>query len=60
MERFQRQRAEKKEEGDERREEEQGQGEESYRSQHRSWWVAGLKTDHLNAFRVNSKRDTLE
>ena len=25
-----------------------------------SWCIAGLKTDQLNAFRVNSKRDTLE
>ena len=25
-----------------------------------SWWIADLKTDQLNAFRVNSKRDTLE
>ena len=25
-----------------------------------SWWIADLKTDKLNAFRVNSKRDTLE
>ena len=25
-----------------------------------SWSIADLKTDHLNAFRVNSKRDTLE
>ena len=25
-----------------------------------SWWIADLRTDQLNAFRVNSKRDTLE
>ena len=25
-----------------------------------SWWIADLKTDQLNAFRVNSKRDTPE
>ena len=38
--------------------EEEGQGEESYRSRHR--WIADLTTDQLNRFRVNSKRDTLE
>ena len=25
-----------------------------------SWWIADLRTDQLDAFRVNSKRDTLE
>ena len=25
-----------------------------------SWWIADLRTDQLNAFRANSKRDTLE
>ena len=25
-----------------------------------SWWIADLKTDQLNAFQINSKRDTLE
>ena len=41
-----------------RTEEEEGQGEESYRSRDRSE-LADLKIDQLNAFRVNSKRDVL-
>ena len=42
-------------------EEEEEQGEESAEVDVEvSWRIADLKTDQLNVFRVNSKRDTLE
>ena len=55
--------------GDERTEDEEGQKEKKKNDKKKSrtevdielsWWIADLRTDQLSAFRVNSKRDTLE
>ena len=55
--------------GDERTEDEEKQKEKKKKDKEKSrtevdievrWWIADQKTDQLNAFRVNSKRDTLE
>ena len=62
LEHFQRQRTEKEE-----RRKTKGQKKKKDKEKIRtevstevSWWIADLKIDQLNAFRVNSNRDTLE
>ena len=60
LEHFQRQGPEKKE-GDERQKQKKDKEKSCTEvDMEVSWWIADLKTDQLNAFRVSSKPDTLE
>ena len=61
LEHFQRQGAEEKEEGDGRQKKKKDKNKSRTEVDIEvSWWIADLKTDQFNAFRVNSKQDTLE